>query len=102
MTTASAGWRHRDGYRYVASLDGPLLAWEYLRRNTQYRAAWRERDPVLADVPGHVWGLLLPDRPRARGAQRESDLATRPSVHRAAHSYAHPGRLHQALSGEFD
>jgi Proteobacterial transcriptional regulator-like domain len=60
-------WQPREAYRYVASLDGPLLAWEYLRRNVQYHADRDRRTPVSAEGVPSVWGLLQPDRPQARG-----------------------------------
>lgn len=62
MAGAGADWRYREAYQYVASLDGPLLAWEYLRRNANYRDAWDRYEPMAADVAGHVWGLLQPSR----------------------------------------
>lgn len=30
-------------YLYVLALDPPDLAWEYLRRRTDYRQEWRDR-----------------------------------------------------------
>jgi hypothetical protein len=31
-------------YLYMLTLDSPDLAWEYLRRRTDYRVEWRERE----------------------------------------------------------
>lgn len=36
----SAPWRAAAAYLYTLDLDGPALAWEYLRRNPAYRASW--------------------------------------------------------------
>ena len=36
----SAPWRATAAYLYTLDLDGPALAWEYLRRNPAYRASW--------------------------------------------------------------
>lgn len=47
MTTRSSGdepaapWCACAAYFYLLDLDGPALAWEYLRRHPGYRAAWR-------------------------------------------------------------
>jgi hypothetical protein len=30
-------------YLYILALDPPDLAWEYLRRRTDYRQQWRDR-----------------------------------------------------------
>jgi hypothetical protein len=51
-------WQCREAFEYVESLAGPLLAWEYLRRNPSYRAAWHLRDLSVAETAGHDWGLL--------------------------------------------
>jgi hypothetical protein len=39
----SAPWRAAAAYLYTLDLDGPALAWEYLRRNPAYRASWLGR-----------------------------------------------------------
>ena len=36
----AAPWRAAAAYLYTLDLDGPALAWEYLRRNPAYRASW--------------------------------------------------------------
>ena len=54
----------------MLTLDGPALAWEYLRRNSDYRCDWdrARRDP--ARFAAH-WGLAFPEDPDldARSAQ---------------------------------
>ena len=54
-------WYATAAYLYVLHLDGPALAWEYLRRHPDYRHDWlRRRRPP--DAAGH-WGLRLLEDP---------------------------------------
>ena len=39
--SSTAHWHASAAYLYVLHLDGPALAWEYLRRNPEYRLAWQ-------------------------------------------------------------
>jgi hypothetical protein len=41
MPDPAAHWHPAAAYLYVLHLDGPALAWEYLRRNPNYRLDWR-------------------------------------------------------------
>ncbi|MCF7220465.1 DUF2285 domain-containing protein [Marilutibacter chinensis] len=54
-------WYPTAAYLYALHLDGPALAWEYLRRHPDYRRDWlrRRRRPETA----HVWGLRLLEDP---------------------------------------
>jgi len=54
-------WYPTAAYLYVLHLDGPALAWEYLRRNPDYRRDWlrRQRRPDAAQR----WGLRLLENP---------------------------------------
>jgi hypothetical protein len=54
-------WYPTAAYLYVLHLDGPALAWEYLRRHPDYRRAWRRRrrQPEAA----RAWGLRLLEDP---------------------------------------
>jgi len=54
-------WYPTAAYLYVLHLDAPALAWEYLRRNPDYRRDWlrRQRRPDAA----HQWGLRLLENP---------------------------------------
>ncbi|MCH4579943.1 DUF2285 domain-containing protein [Achromobacter xylosoxidans] len=54
-------WYPTAAYLYTLHLDGPALAWEYLRRNPDYRHDWlrRRRRPDAA----HRWGLRLLEDP---------------------------------------
>ena len=40
MVVRNNAWRASAAYLYVLPLDGPSLAWEYLRRNPDYRRDW--------------------------------------------------------------
>lgn len=60
-------WHASAAYLYVLHLDGPALAWEYLRRNPEYRHAWQYQ----RHCPPHEaqrWGLRLLEDP-ARDAR---------------------------------
>ena len=46
-------WHASAAYLYVLHLDGPVLAWEYLRRHPGYRLAWHRYDSGTAQS----WGL---------------------------------------------
>ncbi|HCI2706170.1 TPA: DUF2285 domain-containing protein [Pseudomonas aeruginosa] len=54
-------WYPNAAYLYTLHLDGPALAWEYLRRNPDYRLDWlrRRRRPDAAQR----WGLRLLEDP---------------------------------------
>ena len=55
-------WYPTAAYLYVLHLDDLALAWEYLRRNPEYRRDWRDRQrrPEAAQR----WGLRLLEDPR--------------------------------------
>ncbi|RYH36706.1 DUF2285 domain-containing protein [Citrobacter freundii] len=62
MTDPSAEhWYPTAAYLYTLHLDGPALAWEYLRRHPDYRRDWlrRRRRPEAAAR----WGLRLLEDP---------------------------------------
>ena len=54
-------WYPTAAYLYMLHLDGPALAWEYLRRHPDYRRDWlrRRRRPEAAAR----WGLRLLEDP---------------------------------------
>jgi len=54
-------WYPTAAYLYVLHLDGPALAWEYLRRHPNYWRDWlrRRHRPNAA----HAWGLRLLEDP---------------------------------------
>ena len=56
-------WRSRIAYQYATTLEPAGLAWEFLRRNPDYRTAY-EAAPAQADDgtdgPARRWGLRFP------------------------------------------
>ncbi|MFS2099472.1 hypothetical protein ACCC97_10955 [Variovorax sp. Varisp85] len=48
----NAPWGVSAAYLYTLSLDGPALAWEYLRRHPQYQRDWARRGASF-----ERWGL---------------------------------------------
>jgi hypothetical protein len=52
-------WHASAAYLYVLHLDGPALAWEYLRRHPGYRHAWHTQ---AADA-AQPWGLRTLEDP---------------------------------------
>lgn len=54
-------WYPSAAYLYVLHLDGPALAWEYLRRNPDYRLDWLRRHRRSDDA--QRWGLRLLEDP---------------------------------------
>lgn len=60
MRVSAAFWRPMAAYLYALHLDGPGLAWEYLRRHPDYRRDWcRCRRAEVASR----WGLRLLEDP---------------------------------------
>jgi hypothetical protein len=57
----SGTWTVSAAYLYTLDLDGPGLAWEYLRRHPRYRADWQRRERITSFSP---WGLRCRRRPR--------------------------------------
>ncbi len=60
-------WHPSAAYLYILHLDGPALAWEYLRRNPEYRRDWQARNHHARNK-AHQWGLRLLEDP-ARDAR---------------------------------
>lgn len=62
------GWRPAAAYFYLLQLDGPGLAWEYLRRNSRYLDSWLRR---RSSPKAKHWGLRWLEDPAldARTAQ---------------------------------
>lgn len=52
-------WYPTAAYLYVLHLDGPALAWEYLRRHPDYHRDWHRRRSDTAQR----WGLRLLENP---------------------------------------
>ncbi|KRE89471.1 hypothetical protein ASG87_03825 [Frateuria sp. Soil773] len=57
---APYAWHASAAYLYVLHLDGPALAWEYLRRHPDYRRDWRHHGRTGAVAR---WGLHMLENP---------------------------------------
>jgi hypothetical protein len=70
MRDPATNWHPTAAYLYVLHLDGPALAWEYLRRNPNYRLDWLHRlvegHRPLGE-PARHWGLRLLEDPERDG-----------------------------------
>lgn len=55
-------WHANAAYLYALHLDGPALAWEYLRRHPDYRRDWRCHCGC-ADTIARRWGLHALENP---------------------------------------
>lgn len=58
---STEAWYPTAAYLYVLHLDGPALAWEYLRRHPDYRLDWLRRHRQREAA--HAWGLRLLEDP---------------------------------------
>lgn len=62
-------WGHDATYDYIWQLAASGFAWEYLRRNDEYRhdcqilALTRRQDEKQLESFARRWGLLFPKRP---------------------------------------
>lgn len=61
--SVGAHWHPMAAYLYVLHLDGPALAWEYLRRNPDYRRDWLRRRSSGEDILAQPWGLRALENP---------------------------------------
>ncbi|MCR6700973.1 MAG: DUF2285 domain-containing protein [Dokdonella sp.] len=61
MTVSVAHWLPIAAYLYALHLDGPGLAWEYLRRHPDYRRDWQRRRRRVEAA--YRWGLRLLEDP---------------------------------------
>ena len=63
---AQGNWRDAETYRYLKDLNSAELAWEFLRRNSDYQREVAASDPsddrAVAALNAH-WGLRFPDTP---------------------------------------
>lgn len=62
-------WRNAANYNYLQSLEPAALAWEFLRRNADYRQDYgrtsREADAMGVDALMARWGVRFPHRPES-------------------------------------
>lgn len=80
-------WRSPDSIDALKDLDRAELAWEFLRRNPEYREDYRRTTQRIAS--GEIseeaamaefsrrWGLSFRGRSRSDGEGSDADLATR-------------------------
>lgn len=61
MEERTEHWHPSAAYLYVLHLDGPELAWEYLRRHPDYLRDWSHRRPY--PEVASLWGLRLLEDP---------------------------------------
>jgi hypothetical protein len=53
----STSWHSPAAYLYILRLDGPSLAWEYLRRNASYCVDWSRRHGADGGDPTSRWHI---------------------------------------------
>ena len=76
-------WRSEAAYDYVDALSPGDLAWEFLRRNTEYRRSYDEflqagdNTEELTREFTSRWGLRFPGRPRSFCSRSTRDLVAR-------------------------
>ena len=67
-------WRSETAYNYIDNLNPGDLAWEFLRRNPDYRKAYQELvssgrlSLETAEEFANLWGLRFRRRPSHRGS----------------------------------
>ncbi|HBV8384434.1 TPA: DUF2285 domain-containing protein [Citrobacter freundii] len=75
--TRARHWHPTAAYLYVLHLDGPALAWEYLRRHPDYRLDWRHRRRPDA---ARRWGLRLLEDPALDARDAHPDWCPDPAA----------------------
>ena len=76
--SSPAHWHPSAAYLYVLHLDGPALAWEYLRRNPEYRRTW-QRHRCHSQHEAERWGLRLLEDPTRDARDAHPDWFPDPS-----------------------
>ena len=66
-------WLPAAAYLYTLHLDGPSLAWEYLRRNPDYRRDWCGYRLRPTGSPSQHWGLRLYEDPEHDALRLQPD-----------------------------
>ncbi|MFC7706340.1 transcriptional regulator domain-containing protein [Plastorhodobacter daqingensis] len=73
-------WRSQSAYDYIDGLQAPEIAWEFLRRNPDYRQEYRELSSTgrLGTDAGRAfaerWGLSFRGRPVAHRTRADRCL----------------------------
>lgn len=66
----SIDWRTPAAYRHTSNLPAAGFAWEYLRRNNEYRREYKELAASKQSDSGYLeafvqrWGVRFPQRSR--------------------------------------
>ena len=76
--SSAVHWHPSAAYLYVLNLDGPALAWEYLRRNPEYRRTW-QRHRRRPQYEAHRWSLRLLEDPARDARDAHPDWFPDPS-----------------------
>lgn len=82
MMPEQGTWRISTAYDYVNELDAPDLAWEFLRRNPEYRKDYSQlRDKGFGEDKAETalsdkWGLSFRDRSRPPSNARKTRVDT--------------------------
>ena len=77
-------WRDADACAYLHDLGATAFAWEFLRRNCAYRAAYQaiagagHAVTEISEQVAHQWGLRFRGRPQS---QRRSCLCRVAAAH---------------------
>ncbi len=95
-------WRSETDTANFNKLERPGFAWEFLRRNQEYRAGYErimsrgnQENPEVATAAANFaqnWGLICTGRPKSAGPPGDAALASGNLANRR-HSHTGPGRL---------
>ncbi|MGR9281415.1 transcriptional regulator domain-containing protein [Rhizobium johnstonii] len=83
MMPEQGKWRISTAYDYLEELDAPDLAWEFLRRNPEYKHDFEQLsdiqsvDGVLAEALSQKWGLSFRGRSRQSCVYSECPVVAR-------------------------
>ena len=83
MRDPATHWHPAAAYLYVLHLDGPALAWEYLRRNPDYRLDWQQQQSGRRKTQTEAaprWGLRLLEDPDRDSRDAEPDWIPDPDT----------------------
>lgn len=78
-------WRPAAAYLYVLHLDSIALAWEYLRRNSDYRRDWEEFGQRHPAFDARNWRLRCFRESITRLTRSAATLASKSSLDRPPH-----------------
>jgi hypothetical protein len=68
-------WRTSSTYSYLDDLPPPLIGWEFMRRNSDYRALYRSIVTGTAAFVAQRWGCVIDPDLRADHARVASLLS---------------------------